>query len=67
MMSNSIVLSERQRPRAIQIMKELYASHACPTRAVGMDCSMMVSLRQRIEEEEKLLDERDPSRSFGSK
>jgi len=61
MMSKSIVLSERLRPRAIELMKDMYVAHAadpnCPWAkdGRGTECPKMVELKQRIEEEEKLL------------
>lgn len=67
MMKKSIVQSERQRPRAIQLMKEIYASHIVdPNCGLGENCPMMVDLKKRIEEEERLLNG-NFSRSFGLK
>jgi hypothetical protein len=51
MMLMSIVLSERQRPRAIQYMKSVYDWHVHdPSCGLGAACPKMVELKQRIEE-----------------
>jgi hypothetical protein len=50
----SIVLSERQRPRALQLMKATYASHTHdPACGLGEQCPQMMSLKLRIEELER--------------
>ena len=70
MMSKNIVQSERQRPRAIALMKEIYASHVKdPNCGLGERCPMMLDLRKRIEEaEERLLGPgSNILRSFGLK
>lgn len=68
MSNKSIVQSERQRPRAIQLMKSIYASHtADPACGLGTKCPMMVDLKKRIEEEEKLLSGQNFPRPFGLK
>jgi hypothetical protein len=60
MMMNNIVLSERQRPRALKFMKAIYASHPndpnCEFARTGQSesCPMMVELKQRIDELEQL-------------
>jgi len=67
-MSKSIVQSERQRPRAIELMKGIYASHVSDTKCgLGEMCPMMVDLKKRIEDEEKLLGSGNFSRPFGLK
>ena len=49
-------------------MKSIYSSHvADPNCGLGENCPMMVDLKKRIEEEEKLLDERNFSLDFGLK
>lgn len=54
-MKKSIVQSERQRPRAVQLMKAIYSSHtADPTCKLGQHCPMMIDLKKRIDEEERL-------------
>jgi hypothetical protein len=65
-MSKSIIQSERLRPRAIELMREIYASHVADQKCgLGASCPMMLDLKKRIEEEEKLLGNGDFSRSFG--
>jgi hypothetical protein len=67
MMDKSIVQSERQRPRAVELMKGIYVSHvADPKCGLGEQCPMMIDLKKRIEEEEALLGDNFP-RSFGLK
>jgi hypothetical protein len=68
-MKKSIVQSERQRPRAVDLMKSIYSSHlADPNCGLGDNCPMMIDLKKRIEEEERLLDNGSNfSRSFGLK
>ncbi len=65
-MNKSIVQSERQRPRAVEIMKDIYASHIadpnCPYG--GEKCPMMQDLKKQIETEEALLPGHVFSRSF---
>jgi hypothetical protein len=59
MITKSIVLSERQRPRVIKFMKAVYASHPndlnCEYARMGQSesCPKMVELKQRIEELEQ--------------
>jgi hypothetical protein len=66
-MKKSIVQSERQRPRAVELMKAIYSSHAAECKD-GDKCPMMIDLKKRIEEEERLLDHGSNfSRSFGLK
>jgi len=67
MSKKSIVQSDRQRPRAIELMKGIYASHiADPRCGKGENCPMMLNLKSRIEEEERILNsERNSPRSFG--
>ena len=66
-MKKSIVQSERQRPRAVDLMKAIYSSHvADPNCGLGDKCPMMIDLKKRIDEEERLLDHGSNfSRSFG--
>jgi hypothetical protein len=67
MITKSIVQSERQRPRAIELMKDIYVSHVKdPNCGLGERCPMMLDLKKRIEEEEALLGDNFP-RSFGPK
>lgn len=68
-MKKSIVQSERQRPRAVDLMKAIYTSHiADPNCGLGDNCPMMIDLKKRIEEEERLLDNGSNfPRSFGLK
>jgi len=67
MMKKSIIQSERQRPHAIELMKDIYASHvADPKCGMGVNCPMMLSLKKQIEEAEQVLG-RDFSRPFGLK
>ena len=68
-MMKSIVQSERQRPRAIQLMRDIYASHvADPNCGLGEQCPMMQDLKKQIELEERLLDNASNfSRSLGLK
>ena len=69
-MNKSIVQSERERPRAVELMKAIYASHvADPNCGLGDKCPMMIDLKKRIEEEERLLDNAQSNfpRSFGLK
>jgi len=64
--SQSIIQSERQKPRAIALMKDIYASHVVdPNCGLGENCPMMLNLKKRIDEEEQL--DRDFSRPFGLK
>jgi hypothetical protein len=57
MMSKSIIQSERQRPRSIELMKDIYASHvADPKCGLGANCPMMLDLKKKIEAEEALLE-----------
>ena len=67
MMSKSIIQSERQRPRSIELMKVIYASHIKdPNCGLGENCPMMLDLKKRIEAEERLLEPGSNfSRSFG--
>jgi len=66
-MNKTIIQSERQRPRAVAVMKGIYASHVQdPTCGLGERCPMMVDLKQRIEAEEALL-AGDTLRPFGLK
>lgn len=66
MTTKSIVQSERQRPRAVEIMKDIYVSHTKdPNCGLGERCPMMIDLKKRIQEEEALLG--DFPRSFGPK
>jgi len=69
MMNKNIIQSERQVTRAIELMKEHYASHvADPKCELGVNCPMMLNLKRRIEEEERLLNSGSNfSRSFGLK
>lgn len=56
MMKTAIVLSERQKPRALKLMKAIYASHITDhSCGLGEACRMMVNLKQRIETLEKEL------------
>ena len=66
MMTKDIVQSERQRPRAVELMKDIYISHVQdPTCGLGERCPMMVDLKKRIEDEEARLG--GLSRPFGLK
>jgi hypothetical protein len=66
-MTKTIIQSERQRPRAVELMKALYASHVQDTTCgLGERCPMMVDLKKRIEAEEALL-AGDTLRPFGLK
>jgi hypothetical protein len=74
MMSKSVIQSERQRPRAIELMKDIYASeytrHLTDPSRCGLlpeECPMMANLKKDIEEQEKLLNQGNSSRSFGLK
>jgi hypothetical protein len=67
MMTKDIIQSERQRPRAVEIMKDIYVSHVQdPTCGLGETCPMMVNLKKRIEAEEALL-AGESARVFGLK
>jgi hypothetical protein len=68
MMSKSIIQSERQRPRSIELMKEIYASHVADCKH-GENCPSMIDLRKNIEaaEAEGSLESGNFSRSFGLK
>ena len=67
MMSKSIIQSERQRPRSIELMKDIYASHVADCKH-GDRCPMMLDLKKRIDDEERLLEPgSNISRSFGLK
>jgi len=67
-MNKSIVQSERQRPRAVELMKDIYASHVSDQKCgLGEACPMMADLKKRIEDEEKLLGSDNFSRPFGLK
>lgn len=45
-----IVLSERQNPRSLQLMKDIYASHrADPRCEMGEKCPMLLKLKAQIE------------------
>jgi hypothetical protein len=68
-MKKSIVQSERQRPRAVDLMKAIYSSHVVdPNCGLGDKCPMMIDLKKRIEEEERLLNNGSNfPRSFGLK
>jgi len=66
-MAKNIIQSERQRSRAVELMKDIYASHVQdPTCGLGEKCPMMIDLKKRIEEEEALLGENFPP-TFGLK
>lgn len=66
-MKNSIVQSERQRPRAIDLMKDIYSSHITDCK-LGEKCPTMIDLKKRIEEEERILNGGSNfNRSFGLK
>jgi hypothetical protein len=69
MKTKSIVQSERQRPRAVEIMKDIYASHvADKSCGLGANCPVMISLKNQIAEEERLINTGSNfSRSFGLK
>jgi hypothetical protein len=48
MMSKSIVQSERQRPRAIELMKDIYASHVADLKCgLGANCPRKQPRRRR--------------------
>jgi hypothetical protein len=65
-MTKNMIQSERQRPRAVELMKDIYVSHVQdPTCGLGERCPMMVDLKKRIEEAEAALG--DLSRPFGLK
>jgi hypothetical protein len=67
-MTKTIIQSERQRPRVVEIMKDIYASHIQdPTCGLGDLCPMMVDLKKRIEAEEALLAGDNFSRPLGLK
>ena len=67
-MTKSILQSERQRPRAVELMKDIYASHVQdPACGLGERCPMMVDLKKRIEAEESLLAGDNFSRPLGLK
>jgi hypothetical protein len=44
----NIVLSERQKPRVLQSMKDIYAAHSAEC-AAGVRCCVMVALKRDIE------------------
>ena len=67
MMKKSIIQSERQRPRSLELMKDIYASHvADKSCGMGVNCPMMLDLKKRIDEEEQL-NGGNFSRPFGLK
>ena len=70
MMTKSIIQSERQRPRSLELMKDIYASHVADKNCgLGVNCPQMVSLKKQIDEvEQQILDSGSNfSRSFGLK
>jgi len=67
-MQKTIIQSERQRPRSIELMKDIYASHVADQKCgLGVNCPMMLDLKNRIDEEERLLNGSNFSRPFGLK
>jgi hypothetical protein len=46
-MKKNIVLSERQKPRALETMKNIYAAHSA-TCSDGASCHFMVNLKREI-------------------
>jgi hypothetical protein len=69
MMSNrNILQSERQRPRAVELMKAIYESHTHdPNCGLGEACPQMVDLKKRIEEYESNLAGDSLTRPLGLK
>lgn len=46
----NIILSERQKPRSLQLMKDIYAAHlADPKCELNSQCPMLLSLKTRID------------------
>lgn len=44
-----IILSERQKPRSLQLMKDIYAAHlADPKCELGEGCPMLLNLKAQI-------------------
>jgi hypothetical protein len=45
----NLILSERQKPRALELYRKFYASHVVdPTCGLGDNCPMMVELKAKI-------------------
>jgi len=61
----SVILSERTKPRALEQMKDIYASHTATCKE-GENCSMMVELKAQIEAAEAPV-EKAKQRSVGVK
>jgi len=47
-MRKSVILSERTKPRALELMKEFYASHTASCKD-GVNCRQMLKLQADIE------------------